>query len=301
MSSGCAHPVGAEAPSRDDRPTREIYAIADESDAATVLGLRHGRQDHPCVGRRIVCFHGAEGPRELTRRQFAREGDNPAVIHHRAPAAPGGRHRGLERPDVRRRVVFLVQIAGAGGSDAARTEPTANHVDLAVDDRGVVMVPGRWHRRPLLPRVGLRVVHLVHAGDARAGAGVEGRQPADHVNLAVQLFGLCCAHLDGEGRQRLPRIGGGIVFPRVVHGCRAGELHRAAAKRVDPVLKGGLRLMMHRLGHRFLLGPPICCGVVFVHEPLRIARLAESSNDVHLSVHGERVELFLRFGKRRGG
>ena len=133
---------------------------------------------------------------------------------------------------------------------------------------------------------------------APAGTPVSlGVPTATRVNPAIQLFGLCCAHLDGEGRQRpsrnrrrdrlptsCPRLPGRRAASCSRQTCRSCSERRPAPGDVTG------------LGIDFFLVHRSAAGSYWSVETLRIARLAESSNDIHLSAHGERVELFLRLG-----
>src|SRR5262249_26303359 len=79
------------------------------------------------------------------------------------------------------------------------------------------------------------------------------------------------AALGRHGRERLPAVGGGVVFPRVVERApcgRAGVRQVEAAERIDFVVERSEGDVVGRKLHRLLLRPFVGRRVVFIDERL---------------------------------
>ena len=280
---------------------------------------RHRRQDVPRVVDRVVGLERLVGRREHAVRDFPTRYVDLAVVGRRTAAAARRRHPLLhDTPEIGRRVVLFDHVDVGDESDIARGDASANHIDLVVDDAGVRVITGGRHRAPLGPRVRNRVIHLVAPADAVTLAVLEGLESSDDVNLAVHRFRLRGTALDWQRRQRLVRIGDGIVLPDVGSGAFTRDGSQAAAENVQLAVVGGLRLVMHVDRNVLLLRPLVRPGVVLVYESRRTAAArpgrrgaaatagtragwieAESTNDIELAVDDGAVELFLRLGERR--
>src|SRR4029077_13927044 len=100
-----------------------------------------------------------------------------------------------------------------------------------------------------------------------AGLGDAGQRvrAAHHVNLAVDDGRTRGAALGRHGRERLPAVGRGIVFPRVVERAPRGRPvvgQGEAAERVDFVVKRGEGDVVRGQLHRLLARPVVGRGVV---------------------------------------
>src|SRR5262249_27376501 len=125
---------------------------------------------------------------------------------------------------------------------------------------------------------------------------------AHHVNLAVDRGGAGGAALGRHGLQRLPRVGGGIVFPCIVERTprgRAGVGQGEAAERVDLVVERDEGDVVRRQRHRLLLGPRIRCRVELVDQRLGRPAGGEAAKNVELAAGGGAEHLFGWIGEGR--
>ena len=164
---------------------------------------------------------------ELLGGDFTPGHVDPAAVRAGGASAASGGHPLLRHtPGVGDRVVLLHHVRVRGGQDERVAGAAADDVDLAVDDAAEGVVARHRHRRPALPLVRGWVIYVVGAQNAsrpeereeRVLGPFHRRGAADHVDLAAHFRGDRRTALARQRGQRLPRIGGRVVLPRVVDG-----------------------------------------------------------------------------------
>ena len=139
------------------------------------------------------------------------------------------------------------------------------------------MVAGRRHRGARAPRVRGRVVFLHIAQGSlrltrtdRRSARVECRSCAtDHIDFPTHDSRHAGSARGRHRGQRPPAVRHRIVFPGIVDRVPARRPRRRkveAPEQVHLSVRDCDRRVVHRMGHRFLLRPPIAGRIVFVHE-----------------------------------
>ena len=127
------------------------------------------------------------------------------------------------------------------------------------------------------------------------------RHTADHVDLVAHDGSHRRATLGRKGRQRLPVIGGGIVFPCIVDGHprrRTRGRQHEAAERIDLAAIFGKCNVMRQHGHRFFLRPLVGGRIVLVDHSDRLPARSETAKDIHLAVRRYAQKLLCRLRKR---
>ena len=125
---------------------------------------------------------------------------------------------------------------------------------------------------------------------------------ADDMDLAVDDGCARGAALRRHRRERLPRIGCGIVLPSLADrhpGRGAGFRQPEAAECVDLVVVAGERDVVRRDRHRLLLRPPVGRRIVFEHQPDRFPAGREPGKDVEPATRDRAQNLLGRLRKRR--
>ena len=291
----------------------QVEFTVDDIACQSVAGEFHVGQQLPAVVGRVVCLHRAKGSLPWAGSALFTAGDIDFAFV-RAPrhrAARVGHRRFQRTPLIGRGIVFFDNADVGGSRNECRTDSSAQVVNLVVDHANGAMITRRRHRLARLPGVACRVVNLVGRQRAMRTRRVQHRffgtrmrpRAADDVNLALMHRSSRRATFGGQRRQRLPGIGARIVFKNIVHRLparRTGVGILETADHINLAVDFRQRNMMRGHGHIFLLGPRVFCGVVFVHQALRLPARRETAEHIKFAARAYAVQLLRGFRKWRG-